>query len=336
MFDPRSLEIPLVGAPMAGGPSTPELAAAVSAAGGLGFLAAGYKSPDQVAAQIRRTRELTGGPVGVNLFVVEPFEPDPAALETYRAALQPEARRLGVELGTPRWDDDAWAGKLEVVLDTRPEVVCFTFGCPDADVLGRMAAAGITTMVTVTTAAEARLAAARGAGSLSVQGPGAGGHRATFDQATAATEVPLEATVDEITAGTDLPVVAGGGIATAGDVAGLLSRGAVAAQVGTALLLADEAGTNPLHRNALTSGRFTSTTPTRAFTGRSARGLTNRFITAHTDAPVGYPHLHHLTAPLRAAAVAQRDEDTAHLWAGTGFPGLHDGPAARIVAALIP
>ncbi len=336
MFDPRSLAVPIVGAPMAGGPSTPELAAALSNAGGLGFLAAGYRSPSQLAAQIQQTRELTSGTVGVNLFVVEPFEPDPAALETYRAALQPEARRLGVELGTPRWDDDAWAGKLEVVLDTRPEVVSFTFGCPDADVLGRMAAAGITTMVTVTTAAEARLAEARGAHALTVQGPAAGGHRATFDQTATPTPAALGSTVEEITAGTDLPVIAGGGITTTEDVAGLVARGAVAAQVGTALLLAEEAGTNPLHREALTDPRFTSTTLTRAFTGRLARSLTNRFVTTHPDAPVGYPHLHHLTAPVRAAAVAQHDVDTAHLWAGTGFSGIQSGPAAAIVDSLSP
>lgn len=336
MFDPRSLEIPLVGAPMAGGPSTPELAAAVSEAGGLGFLAAGYKSPNQLAAQIQRTRELTSGPVGVNLFVVEAFEPDAAALEAYRAGLEPEAQRLGVELGTPRWDDESWAGKLEVVLDTAPEVVSFTFACPAESVLRQLGAAGITTMVTVTTAAEARLAAARGAQALSVQGPDAGGHRATFDQTATPTETPLGETVEEITAATGLPVVAGGGIATAEDVAGLLSRGAVAAQIGTALLLAEEAGTNPLHREALAGDRFTSTTLTRAFTGRLARGLTNRFITAHTDAPIGYPHLHHLTAPIRAAAVARHDADTAHLWAGAAFTDIRSGPADTILASLTP
>jgi nitronate monooxygenase len=241
-----------------------------------------------------------------------------------------------VDLGVPRWDDDGWAGKLEVVLDLHPEVVSFTFACPAPDVLGRLAAAGITTMVAVTTAAEARLAEARGAHALTVQGPAAGGHRLTLDQTATPTQAPLGETVEEITAGTDLPVIAGGGLTTAEDVAGLLARGAVAAQVGTALLLAEEAGTNPLHREALTDPRFTSTTLTRAFTGRLARGLTNRFITTHPDAPVGYPHLHHLTAPLRAAAVAQHDADTAHLWAGTGFPAIHIGPAATIVDSLTP
>lgn len=336
MFDPRSLERPVVGAPMAGGPSTPALAAAVSEAGGLGFLAAGYRSAELLAAQLRQVRELTGRPVGVNLFVVEPFEPDAAALEAYRAQLEPEARRLGVELGAPRWDDDSWAPKLEVVLDTRPEVVSFTFGCPDAAVLRRLAAAGITTMVTVTTAEEARLAEARGARALTVQGPEAGGHRAAFAPDAAPTEDPLEATVAEITARTDLPVVGGGGISTAAAAAGLLSRGAVAAQVGTALLLADEAGTHPVHRAALTGARFPATSLTRAFTGRPARGLTNRFLAAHADAPAAYPHVHHLTAPLRAAALAQNDPESAHLWAGTAFAATRAAPAATIVASLVP
>ena len=330
------LERPIVGAPMAGGPSTPELVAAVSAAGGLGFLAAGYKTADQLAAQIQRVRELTSRPFGVNLFVVDPFEPDAQALDAYRRALAPEARRLGVQPGAPRWDDDHWDDKLTVVLDTKPDVVSFTFGCPGPATLARLSATGIQTMVTVTTVDEARIAASRGADALTVQGPKAGGHRATFDQTATPSQQPLPDLVEAIRARAGLPLVAGGGLATADDLADLAGLGAMAAQVGTALLLADEAGTNTVHRTALADPGFAATSLTRAFTGRAARGLTNRFMIEHADAPIGYPHLHHMTGPLRAAAVANNDPHVAHLWAGTAHALTQHGTATSIVESLTP
>lgn len=334
MFDLRDLETPIIGAPMAGGPSTPELAAAVTDAGGVGFLAAGYRTPEELEAQLNRAADLTSGPVGVNLFVPDSFQPEQALLNAYVEALRPEAAALGVEVGKPRNDDDGWDAKLEIVLDTRPAAVSFTFGCPDASVLARMAGAGILPIVTVTTAAEAEFAEAAGARALAVQGPDAGGHRGAFDQREYPTDQPLEQTLAAIRSATDIPLAAGGGVSGSDDVVRLRANGADVVQVGTALLLADEAGTNPLHRAALSGGRFTRTSLTRAYTGRYARGLTNRFIREHQDAPAGYPHLHHATAPLRKAAVAQGNADVAHLWAGTGFASAAAEPAAAIIERL--
>lgn len=334
MFDLRDLDRPIIGAPMAGGPTTPELAAAVSNAGGLGFLAAGYRRPEDFETQLRSTAALTGGPVGVNLFVPDSFQPDEALLDAYVESLRPEAAALGVEVGTPRHDDDGWDAKLEIVLAARPAAVSFTFGCPDASVLARMAKAGILPIVTVTTPAEAEFAVAAGARALAVQGPGAGGHRGSFDQGETPTSQPLEDTLAAIGSTTAVPLAAGGGVSGPDDVARLRKTGADAVQVGTALLLADESGTNPLHRAALGEGQFTETSLTRAYTGRYARGLTNRFILEHQDAPAGYPHLHHATAPLRKAAVACGNADVAHLWAGTGFASAQSAPAAAIIESL--
>lgn len=336
MLDLRDLAAPVVGAPMAGGPSTPALAAAVGDAGGLGFLAAGYKTPDKVAAEIDAVRASTSAPFGVNLFVVTPYDPDPGALEAYRRSLEPEAARLDTRLGEPRWDDDAWPAKVELMLDARPDVVSFTFGCPDAEVLHRLADQGVLTVVTVTSVAEAGEAASRGAATLSVQGPDAGGHRGTWDLASDPDPTPLPGLLDAVLAAVDVPVVAGGGIADADDVAAVTGHGAVAAQVGTAYLLADEAGTNPLHRRALLDRELATTEVTRAYTGRWARGLANRFIAEHADAPAGYPQLHFLTGPLRAAAVAAGDAQVAHLWAGTGHGRIRAAPAAEITASLTP
>lgn len=210
----------------------------------------------------------------------------------------------------------------------------FTFGCPDPEVLRPLANKNVLSTVTVTSVAEARQAVARGAASLTVQGPDAGGHRGTWDLEADPDPTPLPELVSAVVAAVDVPVVAGGGVMDASDVATVLGRGAVAAQAGTAYLLADEAGTNELHRSALADPAFARTEVTRAYTGRWARGLANRFMAEHADAPAGYPHLHHLTAPLRAAAVAAGEAQVAHLWAGTGQARARSGLAADITRSL--
>lgn len=333
-MDVRDLALPVIGAPMAGGPSTVALAAAVSDAGGLGFLAAGYQSTDAVATEVATVRAVSTAPFGVNLFVVEPYQPDMATLGAYRRTLEPEATRLGIELGEARWEDDYWQAKVDLVLDLRPDVVSFTFGCPSAEVLRQIAGSGVLSMVTVTSVAEARVAVDRGAASLSVQGPNAGGHRGTWDLDAPPNNAPLLDLVSAVLAVVDVPVVAGGGIHDAAGVQSLRDAGAAAAQVGTAYLLAEEAGTNPTHRAALDNSSFTETAVTRAYTGRWARGLANRFIAAHADAPAGYPHLHHLTSPLRRAAAAAGDTDVAHMWAGTGHVHARASTAADITRSL--
>ena len=332
----RDLGSPVVGAPMAGGPSTAGLAAAISEAGALGFLAAGYKPAESVAAEVEAVRTATSAPFGLNLFVVEPFEVDSVAVDAYRRSLEPEAARIGTELGEPRWDNDHWQAKLELVFDLRPDVVSFTFGCPGPDVLRRLAELDVLTTITVTSVAEAREAVARGAASLAVQGPDAGGHRGQWDQSATPGRVPLLDLVAAVTAAVDVPVVAGGGVADAADVASVVGRGAVAAQVGTAYLLADEAGTNPVHRAALADPAFARTELTRAYTGRWARGLANRFMAEHTDAPAGFPQLHHLTAPLRSAAVTAGDGQVALLLAGSRHSKARTAPAAEITRSLTP
>ena len=336
MIDLRDLTVPVIAAPMAGGPSTPALASAVSAAGGLGFLAAGYKTADAVAAEIDEVRSATTEPIGVNLFVLEPYDVDQAALDGYRRSLELEAARLRAGLGELRWDDDDWAAKLEVVLDLRPEVVSFTFGCPSPEMLQRLADRGILTNVTVTTADEAREAVARGAASLAAQGPHAGAHRGTWDLDAAPGSTALADLVAAVVSMAEVPVAAGGGIHDTAGVRALLGQGAVAAQVGTAYLLADEAGTNSTHRAALVDPGFDGTALTRAFTGRWARGIANRFMADHADAPAGYPQINHLTAPLRRAAVAAGDVHATNLWAGTGYRSARSAPAAEITADLAP
>ena len=125
----------------------------------------------------------------------------------------------------------------------------------------------------------------------------------------------------EVRAVTSLPLVGAGGVMDAAGLRAVLDAGAEAAQVGTALLCSAEAGTSEVHRRALQERLFEDTVITRAFSGRYARGLRNRFAREHTDAPRAYPEIHHLTSPLRAAARAAGDPDVPNLWAGTGWRG---------------
>jgi nitronate monooxygenase len=326
-------ELPIVQAPMAGGPSTPALTAAVAGAGGFGFVAGGYLSAEGLREAIATTRGMTGAPFGVNLFV--PSAPsDRAAVAAYAAALQPEAERLGVALGEAHWEDDAYDAKLEVVRSTRVHLVSFTFGCPTTEIVDRLHRAGIQVAVTVTSALEAQLAAAAGTDLLVVQGTEAGGHQGSF-ATLAANHRPLVSALAEIRERTDVPIIATGGVMTGRDAAAALAAGAIAVQLGTALLCAPEAGTSGPYRQALLDARYPDTILTRAYSGRFARGLANRFGLEHdAHAPHAYPEVHHLTRPLRTAAVRAGDAGVPNLWAGTGWRQVTAEPAATIVRRI--
>ncbi|HEY7076868.1 MAG TPA: nitronate monooxygenase [Solirubrobacteraceae bacterium] len=330
-----SLELrePIVLAPLAGGPSTAALAAAVSAAGGLGFLAAGYKAPDAVERDINSLRETTNAPFGVNLFVPGEASPDRAAVAAYVERLASEAERHDVALGEPRADDDAFADKLALVARERVPVVSFTFGCPQPDAIAEVKAAGAQAWVTVTTVEEARTARTAGADALVVQGMEAGGHRASYDDEAEGGDLGVLALLRLVSAAVDLPLVAAGGIADGAGVAAVLAGGAALAQLGSAFLLCPEAGTSAAHREALARGGRTAVT--RAFSGRRARGLVNRFMAEHdAEAPSAYPEIHHVTAPLRAAARERGDAETINLWAGQAHPLARELPAGELVRRL--
>jgi nitronate monooxygenase len=322
-------ELSIVGAPLGGGPSTPALAAAVSEAGGLGFLAAGYKTTAAVAAELDAVRTLTSRPFGLNIFYPFREQVDAPALEAYAERLRAEGERYGVEPGEPRWTDDEWTPKLELAARERPDVVSFTFGCPEREIVEWLRESGCRVWCTVTSAAEAREATAAGVDALVVQGAEAGGHQGSFEDHDGAPQ-PLLELLRSVARETARPLIAAGGIATAGDVAAVLAAGASAGAVGSALLLAHEAGTSTPHRHALQADRETRLT--RAFTGRRARGIVNRFMADHDAfAPRGYPEIHNLTAPIRAAARAAGDPDGINLWAGTGYRQAREGSAAELV-----
>ena len=320
-------------------------------AGGLGFLAAGYKSVAAMQAEIRTLRE-SGARFGMNVFVPDPAQLPPSAavlaeLEDYRLQLRTDARRYGVELPQLRLDDDdEWQGKIDALLSDPVELVSFAFGLPGPDVVRALQRAGSAVLATVTTAAEAVQAAGQGVDALVVQHTSAGGHSAAFlrprepQPADAAqpggtargTTAELLA---EVRSAVDLPLVAAGGIMDAAGLDAVLRAGAVAAQLGTAFLRTDQSGAKQLHKDALADPHFTRTRLTRAFTGRQARALENEFVRDHPEAPEAYPAVHHLTAPLRAAATAAGDAERLNLWAGTGWQKAQAGPVAGVVHGLL-
>jgi nitronate monooxygenase len=314
------VSLPVIAAPMAGGPSTTAMVIAAARAGSIGFLAAGYKSADVVRAEIEVVKA-AGIPFGMNVFAPNPVPIARAAYREYASLMQREADRFGLTLpAEPIEDDDSFAAKIALLLDDPVPVVSFTFGIPDSSVIRRLQAAGTVVVQTVTSADEAELAAHVGVDMLAVQSTAAGGHSGTWTPQRPSVAEPLTDVVSEVRGRARLPIIAAGGVATADQVAGALGVGADAVAVGTVLLLASESGASATHQAALADPARTETVVTRAFTGRPARGLRNTFIDTYEErAPFGYPAIHYLTSPLRKAAAAAGEPELVHLWAGTGF-----------------
>ncbi|MCD2195592.1 nitronate monooxygenase [Actinomycetospora endophytica] len=340
--------LPVVAAPMAGGPSSPALVAAVTEAGGYGYLAGGYLTAEKLDAQLAELRERTTGRFGVNLFL-PPTRPRTdreeqrrdAAVDTYARRLTPEAAALGAELGNPRPAEDPDSGdaldeKIAVLAQDPPDAISVTFALPDPTRLAALRATGATLVATVTSVQEARSAAEAGFDGLCVQGAEAGGHRGTHDEAATPNETDTLDLLAAIRRATTLPMIAAGGIADTATARRALEAGAVAVQLGTALLRCPEAGTSTTHREALADPSFSGTLVTRAYTGRPARALTTRFAVEHGPAaPAAYPEVHHLTRPMRTAAAAAGDTDRLHLWAGIHFRKAAAIPVADVVRGLV-
>jgi nitronate monooxygenase len=322
---------PVALAPLAGGPSTPELTAAVAGTGAFAFLAGGYLTAAALAERMRTTRALTDRPFGVNVFV--PGEPSSrAAVDRYREQIAGDAAAAGARLGEARYDDDDWPAKIDLLCADPVPVVSFTFGNPSAEVVARLRGCGTEIWLTVNSPDEIAAAEAAGADVLVLQGVEAGGHQG--GPSDAGDGLGVLALLQVARHLTRLPLVAAGGLATGQAVAAVLAAGARCAALGTAFLRCPEAGTSQVHRAALAAASAPTGT-TRAFTGRTARGIVNRFMTEHSaHAPRGYPEIHHLTAPLRQYGRTNGDPDVVNLWAGEAYALGEEAPAADVAIAL--
>lgn len=333
-----SFEVPVVLAPMSGS-ATVDLVVAVSEAGGLGILPCAYLTPEQIATQIAQVRKGTRRPFGVNLFVERPPYSAPAdVLAHAHERLRPFREDLGIEQpAAPATPVDHYHRQVDAILDARPDLFTFTFGIPEPETLARFHAAGIFTMGTATTVAEALALEEAGVGGIFAQGSEAGAHRGTFLAPVAESLVGTLALVPLVVDATGLPVFAADRIGDGRGVAAVLALGATAAAVGTSFLLATESGVTPAYRAVLKSERVAHTVLTRSFSGRTARGVPNRMTDELHDpediAP--YPFQNAMTRDIRNAAAAQGAPEFLSLWAGQAAPLAREAPAREIVESLV-
>ena len=215
--------LPLVVAPMAGGPTTVELVVAAAGAGALGFLAGGYKAAAGMAAEMAAVRDAGVGAFGVNVFVPGHPAADPGRVEAYVASLETDATSLGATVGAPTWDDDDYGGKVDALVAQPPAAVSFTFGIPDVEVVRSLQAAGSIVLLTVTTPEEAAQAVRVGPDALCLQGAEAGAHRGSLANDDAPDQDrPVRALLASVRQHTRLPLVAAGGVGGPDDVTELL------------------------------------------------------------------------------------------------------------------
>ncbi|MFM0243962.1 NAD(P)H-dependent flavin oxidoreductase [Paraburkholderia sediminicola] len=318
------LRVPVVQAPMAGGATTPALVAAVSNAGGLGFLAAAALSPEKIASEVAAIRALTDRPFGVNLFVLEAAAPDEATVRHALEAIDPLRADLGLPPGQPlaRYAPD-FRAQLETLIELRVPVASFTFGLLSAADVDRLHANGLYVIGTATHVAEGVAWRDAGADAIAAQGAEAGAHRGTFIGAFEDALVGTMALVPQLVDATGLPVLAAGGIMDGRGIVAALALGAQAAVMGTAFLTCLESGIPQAWKTRVRSMSDTSTSVTRAITGRHARGIRNPLMqrlseSAQKVAP--YPVQNALTQELRQTASRAGNSDYLSLWSGQGAP----------------
>lgn len=335
------IESPIIQAPMAG-VSTPEMAAAVCEAGGLGSIGVGAVDVDGARQMIAAVRDRTSRSFQVNVFCHRPATADATCEAAWLDRLRPEFARYGAtpppcltEIYRSFLIDDA---KLAMLLTERPAIVSFHFGLPDRDRIEALRNAGIVLFATATNLAEGKTAAAAGIHAVVAQGYEAGGHRGMFDPAKPDDRLGTVALTRLLAMKLDLPVIAAGGIMDGAGIAAALALGAAAAQLGTAFIACSESSADTGYRSALFSPAAEHTVMTAAISGRPARCLANRFtaIGANVECKTipDYPIAYDAGKALHAAAKTTGEFGFGAQWAGQGAPLARAMPAAELIAAL--
>lgn len=330
---------PIIQAPMAGGATTPALVAAVSEAGGLGTLGAGYMSPEQIREAIREIRERTDKPFGVNLFIPEAFDEKQPIAANVAAALDEVRRELDIPENPPIESfAESFAEQMAVVLEEAPAVFSFTFGLLDPHSLQALKQKGVTVIGTATTVREAVALEACGVDMIVAQGSEAGGHRGSFLPDAPSNLIGTMALVPQIVDRVSIPVIAAGGIMDGRGIAAAFALGAQAAQLGTAFLTCAESGAHPLHKQAIRETSDENIVLTRAFSGKWARGIQNAFMqkmaALEHELPT-YPVQNALTKDIRAASGKKQQSAYMSMWAGQAAPLGRELGAGELVLQLV-
>ncbi len=330
---------PIIQAPLAGGGDTPELVAAVCDAGAMGFIGAAYSTPARIVEASRAVRARTARPFGINLFAPQPLPEPPAHPGPALGRVAPFFAELGLSppsapvAGAQSFDD-----QLSAALHSGASVFSFTLGILPPSAIDAVKAKDMFLMGTATTVEEALALEQAGVDAVVVQGSEAGGHRATFAANSDTGLVGTMALVPQTADAIGVPVIASGGIMDGRGIAAALALGAGAVQMGTAFLTCDEAGIPEAYKAAILAAREHETRLTRAFSGRLARGIVNRFMTeveSAADAVLPFPFQNALTRPLRAAAARQGKAELLSLWAGQGVGLARRQPASELIVALV-
>ncbi|WP_313548688.1 nitronate monooxygenase [Corynebacterium sp.] len=319
-----SLNVPILPAPMAGGPTTPQLVNEAAAAGTVGTLAWGTISVEGAQAELA---DVTAPAFGINLFAKQPE----LSTDAVKAA-EAIAAQEGVEI-KPADFTNGWDEKLELALSANPKLVWSMFGTFTEQEVERLHGAGVEAWTTVTTEQEAQAAAAAGVDALCVQAPESGGHRGVWDPTTEPDQRPLAELVHAIAEVTDLPLIAAGGLRTEEEIREALSwPGVKAVSCGSAFLLTEAAGTSALNRQRIknVTGESETSTSTRAFSGRYARGLESPYTRKHPDSPAIYPYLNQIFKARRA----QGDEEVAYCLVGIEAHRIFGGTVASVLQLL--
>lgn len=338
LLERLGIQVPIIQAPMAG-VSTPEMAAAVSNAGGLGSIGIGATDCDGARAMIAEVRRQTDRPFNVNVFVHASAREDRGREQGWLAALAPVFAEFNAQPPTGlNTIYQSFADNLEMqalLVELAPPVVSFHFGLPDPSVIARLQAVGCVLLATATSLEEGEAIEAAGLDAVVAQGYEAGGHRGVFDPNAPDEQMTTVALVELLVSGTMLPVIAAGGLMDGRDIAAMLQLGASAAQLGTAFILAPESNADHYYRVAL--AQATGTVMTSAISGRPARCVSNKFTAWGAETLVrvpDYPRAYDVGKALNQVAKASGEGGYGAQWAGTGAALATALPAADLVRRL--
>ena len=333
-----NLSYPIIQAPMAGGGDTPELVAGVSSAGGMGFIGAAYLTPEQILAAGSRVRELTSRAFGINLFApvrVEAFTNSP---DRTLERLVPYFTELGLPgPSLPKSLGSSFDEQLEAALKTDAAAFSFTFGLLPTKAVDAIKGSKLYLMGTATSVEEAMALEKTGVDAVIAPGSESGGHRGSFASDFAAGMVGSISLVPQVVDAVSVPVIASGGIMDGRGIVAALALGASGVQMGTAFLTCNEAGISDAYKQAILAAHEDQTRITRAFSGRPARGIINRFLTemeSAQEAILPFPIQNAVTRPLRSAAAKQGRAEFLSLWAGQGVRMARRQSAQELVARL--
>jgi len=335
-----SLKYPIIQAGMAGGITTPELVAAVSNAGGLGMIGAGYMTPKDLELSIQKVKEWTDQPFGVNLFVPENPVVVQEEIERANQLLEPIRQKLGIEKKKedPILNNSTFEEQIQIVIKNKIPVASFTFGIPPRNVIEQLKQNDIVVIGTATTVNEAIQNEDAGMDMIVVQGSEAGGHRGSFAESFDQAMIGTIALIPQVSDRVKIPVIAAGGIMDGRGVLASLILGAQAVQMGTAFVTCKESGAHELHKKAILNSSEEQTAITSAFSGKPARGVNNEFIRMMKDYErelPPYPIQNNLTQTIRKEAAKQGKREWMSLWCGQNPRLSQHVTAAELIHSVV-